>query len=125
MYGFGHGSRTSAISSIFLWNPECLGESPLALLIPLRSVVSRRVAFCRGDPTGSSAVNHAGLMAPGTSEDGVSSSAACVAFKKHPHGQKGKLVFLWGDECHGFRESVGRPTSKGPLVAAVLAFLGF
>lgn len=70
-------------------------------------------------------MSHARLVASGTSEDGLPSSAACVAFRKHPHGRKGKLVFLWGEECHGFRESVGRPTSGSSLVAAVLALPGF
>lgn len=70
-------------------------------------------------------MSRARLVASGTSEDGAPSSAACVAFRKHPHCWKGKLIFLWGDECHGFCESVGRPTSRGSLVAAVLALPGF
>lgn len=46
-------------------------------------------------------MNHARLVASGTSKDGVPSRAACIALKNHPHDRKGKLVVLWGDECMG------------------------
>lgn len=70
-------------------------------------------------------MSHARLVASGTSKDGILSFTACVAFKKHPHDQKGELNFLWGDECNGFQASVGRPPSWDPLVAAVLSFQVF
>ena len=57
-------------------------------------------------------MSDARLLASGTSKDRVPSAEACVAFQKHPYGPKGKLIFLWGDECSGFHESVGRPTPQ-------------
>lgn len=81
-------------------------------------MVSERVAFCQGDQAGNSCVNHARLVVPGTSKDGVLLFTVCVAFRKHPHDSKGELVFLWGDGCSGFDES-GEAYFLGPFSCCV------